>query len=122
TLLVKLVSIGPADLDGNRTVFFKLNGQTRNLEIRDGKSEIARKENRKVDAANPRQVGSPLQGMLTTVFVAPGDAIAINQPLFVIEAMKMETTVTASIQGTVKQVELGAGTLVNTDDIILELE
>jgi len=122
TLLVKLVSIGPTDMDGNRTVFFKLNGQTRNLEIRDGKSEIARKENRKVDATNPRQVGSPLQGLLTTVFVAAGDVVAINQPLFVIEAMKMETTVTAAVQGTVKQVELGAGTLVNTDDMVLELE
>ncbi|WP_262245721.1 pyruvate carboxylase [Parapedobacter soli] len=121
TLLVKLVSIGPPDVDGNRTVFFKLNGQTRNLEIRDGQSEVVRKENRKADASNLRHVGSPLQGMLTAVFVAVGDVVAVNQPLFVIEAMKMETTVTAAVAGTVKRVELEAGTLVNTDDIVLEL-
>src|SRR5690606_6849450 len=83
TLLVKLVSIGPPDVDGNRTVFFKLNGQTRNLEIRDGQSEVVRKENRKADASNLRHVGSPLQGMLTAVFVAVGDVVAVNQPLFV---------------------------------------
>jgi len=122
TLLVKLVSIGPADHEGNRTVFFKLNGQTRNLEIRDGKSETVRKENRKVNPSDPRQVGSPLQGMLTAVFVAVGDTVSANQPLFVIEAMKMETTVTSAVQGVVKQVELSAGTLVNTDDLVLELE
>lgn len=122
TLLVKLVSIGPADADGNRTVFFKLNGQTRNLEIRDGKFTTAKKEHKKVNLANPKQIGSPLQGMLSTVFVTKGDSVSVNQPLFVIEAMKMETTVTSAITGVVKYVELGSNTLVNTDDLVLELE
>lgn len=122
TLLVKLVSIGPADAEGNRTVFFKLNGQTRNLEIRDRQSGSVKRENRKVNLANPKQVGSPLQGMLSTIFVAEGDAVSVNQPLFVIEAMKMETTVTSAVAGVVKQVEISAGTLVNTDDLVLEVE
>src|SRR5690606_16749424 len=122
TLLVKLVSIGPVDATGNRTVFFKLNGQTRNREIHDASSTIVRKENRKADATDSRQVGSPLQGMLSTVFVSEGDAVKINQPLFVIEAMKMETTVTSAVEGTVRQVVLESGTLVNTDDLVLEVE
>lgn len=122
TLLVKLVSIGPSDTDGNRTVFFKLNGQTRNLEIHDASSNVVRKENRKVDTADARQVGSPLQGMLSTVFVAVGDTVKVNQPLFVIEAMKMETTVTSAVEGKVKHVALEAGTLVNTDDLVVETE
>ena len=122
TLLVKLVSISPPDSEGNRTVFFKLNGQTRNLEIRDGQSATVQKEHRKTDWANPKQVGSPLQGLLSAIFVAKGDVVSINQPLFVIEAMKMETTVTAAVAGTVKHVELHAGTRVNTDDLVLEIE
>src|SRR3546814_14245065 len=67
------------------------------------------KENRKADFGNALQVGSPLQGLLSTVFVTEGDAVAVNQPLFVIEAMKMETTVTAAVAGTVKEIVLGAG-------------
>lgn len=122
TLLVKLVSIGPPDAAGKRTVFFKLNGQTRNLEIHDAGSNATRKENKKADLANPQQVGSPLQGLLSTMFVKEGDAVAVNQPLFIIEAMKMETTVTAAVAGTVKKIVLGAGTLVNTDDLVLEIE
>jgi len=120
TLLVKLVSVGPPDAAGKRTVFFKLNGQTRNLEIHDAGSNATRKENKKADLANPQQVGSPLQGLLSTMFVKEGDAVAVNQPLFIIEAMKMETTVTAAVAGTVKKIVLGAGTLVNTDDLVLE--
>lgn len=122
TLLVKLGSIGPPDAEGRRIVFFKLNGQTRNLEIHDASSNATRKENRKADLSDALQVGSPLQGLLSTVFVAKGDAVTVNQPLFVIEAMKMETTVTAAVSGKVKEVILTAGTLVNTDDLVLEME
>lgn len=122
TLLVKLVSIGPPDAEGKRTVFFKLNGQTRNLEIHDASSNAERRENRKADLNNGRQIGSPLQGLLSTVFVTEGDTVKVNQPLFIIEAMKMETTVTASVSGKVKEVVLKAGTLVNTDDLVLEVE
>lgn len=122
TLLVKLVSIGPVDVEGKRVLFFKLNGQTRNLEIQDNNSEIKLKENKKVDINNSLQIGSPLQGLLTTVFVKEGDNVQINQPLFLIEAMKMETTVTASQSGQVKSVVLPPASLVQTDDLIIELE
>lgn len=122
TLLVKLVSIGPADAEGKRTVFFKLNGQTRNLEIYDSSSKVERRENRKADLANKGHIGSPLQGLLSTLFVKEGDEVSLNQPLFIIEAMKMETTVTAAVAGKVKAVILHAGSMANTDDLVLEIE
>ncbi|HMR18633.1 MAG TPA: hypothetical protein PKA53_04995 [Sphingobacterium sp.] len=122
TLLVRLMSIGPPDADGCRIVFFKLNGQTRNLEIRDVSSKVERKENRKTDPADEGQVGSPLQGMLCELCVSVGDTVSMNQALFVIEAMKMESTVTSSVEGTVKHIELQAGTLVKTDDLVVIIE
>src|SRR3546814_11598403 len=103
TLLVKLVSVGPPDAAGKRILFFKLNGQTRNLEIHDTGANATRKENRKADLGNALQVGSPLQGLLSTVFVTEGDAVAVNQPLFVIEAMKMEKIGRASCRERVGQ-------------------
>lgn len=121
TLLVKLVSIGPPNAEGKRVVFFKLNGQTRNLEIYDTNSKVDRKENRKADLTTEQHVGSPLQGLLSAVFVQEGDTISLNQPLFMIEAMKMETTVTAAIGGKVKALTLEVGTMVNMDDLILEI-
>lgn len=121
TLLIRLLSIGPADEHGMRTVFFKLNGQTRNLEVQDKSVKVSVKENRKIDKADGRQIGSPLQGMLSKVFVKPGDKVRKNQPLFMVEAMKMETNITASTEGEIAEVILVPGTLVNTDDLVLQL-
>ena len=121
TLLIRLLSIGKADDKGNRTVFFKLNGQTRNVEVRDRLIKVEHKENRKVDKSNEKQIGAPLQGLLSKVLVKKGDAVKKNQQLFIIEAMKMETNITASHDGTIAHVELAGGTLVNTGDLVVEM-
>lgn len=121
TLLIRLLSIGKIDDKGNRTVFFKLNGQTRNIEVRDRAVKVEQKENRKIDKNNDKQIGAPLQGMLSKVLVKKDEKVKKNQQLFVIEAMKMETIITAPADGTVVHVELPAGTLVNTNDFVVEL-
>lgn len=121
TLLIRLMSIGPADDKGLRTVFFKLNGQTRNLEVLDRSVKVTRLENQKIEKNNLNHFGSPLQGMLSKVFVKQGEAILKNQALFMVEAMKMETTITAISNAIVKKIVLQPGALVNTDDLVLEL-
>ncbi|POY35100.1 pyruvate carboxylase [Solitalea longa] len=121
TLLVRLLSISPADENGMRTVFFKLNGQTRNIDVLDKSIKVLKQENRKVDKENTKHIGAPLQGMLSKIFVKKGDSVKKNQPLFVVEAMKMETNITASHDFTVGALVLDPGTLVNTDDLVLEM-
>lgn len=122
TLLIRLLSIGPADKDGNRTIFFKLNGQTRNIVITDKSLNIVKKENLKADKKNAKHIGSPLPGMLSRVLVKNGEKVKKNQPLFIIEAMKMETTVTAPADGKIANILLGEKQLVESDDLIVELE
>ena len=121
TLLIRLLSIGPADEKGMRTVFFKLNGQTRNIEIQDTSVKVTQNEHQKADKSNDKQVGSPLQGLLSRIFVKAGDHVIKNQPLFMVEAMKMETNIAASADGVIDQIVLSSGTLVNTDDLIIKL-
>jgi pyruvate carboxylase len=121
TLLIRLLSIGPVDDKGKRTVFFKLNGQTRNVEVLDRSIKVTRLENKKVDKSVKGQIGAPLQGMLSKLLVNKNDKVKKNQPLFVIEAMKMETVIAAPEEGSIGHVELKEGTLVNTNDLVLEL-
>lgn len=121
TLLIRLLSIGPADDKGNRTVFFKLNGQTRAIEVQDRSIKVATVENRKADKSDAKQIAAPLQGLLSKVMVKEKDLVKKNQPLFVIEAMKMETTITASADAEVRGIELKAGSLVNTGDLVITL-
>jgi len=119
TIIIRLQSIGPVNEEGMRTVFFALNGQTRNLEVRDRHVEVKTVHNQKADRANPKQIGAPLQGMLSKVLVEAGQQVARNAPLFVIEAMKMETTITAPEDLTVGTLALGEGARVQADDLVL---
>jgi pyruvate carboxylase len=121
TLLIRLLSISEPDEKGHRTVFFKLNGQTRNIDVLDRSIKVETRENRKAEAGNAKHISSPLQGRLSKVLVKAGDAVKKNQPLFVIEAMKMESTVSAASDGEVGRVELADGTLVSTGDLVLEM-
>lgn len=118
-IVVKLLGVGPPEDGGLRTVFFNLNGQTRNIKITDKSLNVVKIENRKADAADATQVAAPLQGMLSKVFVKEGQKVKRNEPLFVIEAMKMETTVTAPADLTIKSVVLKDKTLVNGGDLVV---
>jgi len=121
SVIVRLQSVGPLNEEGCRTVFFSLNGQTRNLEVRDNSVEVTKISNPKADKGNPRHVGAPLQGLLSKVLVKPGQAVSRNTPLFVIEAMKMETTITAPQDLTIEALKLNEGTRVGADDLVLTL-
>lgn len=122
TILVELLSIGEPDLEGMRRVFFKLNGQNRNIKVQDKKLNIKKHEHPKADPNIPGQIGSPLQGLLSKVFVKAGQAVEKNAPLFIIEAMKMENTVVAPQAGKVVSTHLQEGTLVNPQDWVVTLE
>ncbi len=121
-ILVKLLSKGPADSDGVRTVFFMVNGQTRNVQVTDRSLGIVKKTNPKALLENPEQLGAPLQGMLAKILVEEGQTVKANQPLFVIEAMKMETTVTCHHSGKIARIELKEGSRVEAEDLVITMQ
>jgi pyruvate carboxylase len=122
TVIIKLLSVGPAKADGVRTLFFKVNGQTRNVEITDKSLAKEKILNAKVETDNSKHIGSPLQGLLSKVLVKKGQKVKANEALFIIEAMKMETTATSSISGTVGRVVIPEGQMVLAEDLVIELE
>ena len=122
TIIVKLLSIGNANHEGIRTIFFKVNGENRFVEIKDASLNITKHENEKADIADSNQMAAPLQGSLYKVLVKKGQKVEENDHLFIIEAMKMETTVTATKTGTVKSVSLKPGTMVQKGDLVVTLE
>ena len=119
-IIVKMLYSSEPDDNGKRKVYFELNGQTRVIEVLDRSFKVTKASNRK--AEGDKEIGSPLQGRLAEVKVKVGEEVAENTPLFVIEAMKMETTVTATAAGKIKKVHLHAGGMVDQDDLVVELE
>ncbi|MBR9919425.1 MAG: pyruvate carboxylase [Bacteroidetes bacterium] len=120
TVTVKFINKSEPNEQGQRLVFFRLNGQTRAIQVRDEGLKVEVVSNKK--AVSENEIGAPLQGKLSKILVNEGDKVGLNDPLFVIEAMKMESTITASVEGTVKKIHLMANTLVEQDDLVVELE
>lgn len=121
-VLVSLMLKGEPDENGYVSIFFKINGQLRNVMVKDKAVKVIKAQNVKIDKDNPKEIGAPLQGLLSNVLVKKGQEVKKNQPLFVIEAMKMETTVTATAEGVVDKIQLTGGALVNSDDLVLVLK
>ncbi|MEO8087095.1 MAG: pyruvate carboxylase [Bacteroidota bacterium] len=118
TLLIRLLYVGShIDDEGRRSVYFRLNGQTRQIEVVDKKAAVKKVQN--IKAAGENQLGAPLQGRLSKIFVKQGETVKKNTPLFTIEAMKMETTITAPKDLAVSVVSLKEGTMVESDDLVL---
>lgn len=116
-LLISFMYSLEPDEEGQRPVYFKINGQTRSILVRDTNIQVEKIEHEKVSSAE--DIGAPLQGKLTSVLVEEGQSVEKNQPLFVIEAMKMESTITAPKAGVVKRLPLKAGVMVEQDDLIV---
>jgi pyruvate carboxylase len=121
TLIVRFVTTSDVHDDGTRTVFFELNGQPRSVTIAD-RSQVARRPpQRKVEAGNPKHVGAPMPGTVATVKAIVGQKIAKGDLLLTMEAMKMETSVRADVDGTVAEVLAKPGLQVDAKDLLVVL-
>jgi len=63
---------------------------------------------------------SPVTGIVIKVNVKPGQSVAENEAILVLEAMKMETKVTAHCAGTVKSVRVAEGGAVKANQVVVE--
>jgi pyruvate carboxylase len=122
TLIIRLLTVGEAHSDGRRTVFFELNGQPREVTVTDRTLEPDAPLRPRADANNPDHVGSSMPGMVVNVAVQPGDAVAKGQKLLMIEAMKMQTTITAERDARIAEVHVQAGTQVEAGDLLMTVE
>jgi pyruvate carboxylase len=122
TLFIKLISIGEADSEGRRTLFYELNGMPREALVVDRSLKIVSSARPKGDPADPLQICAPMPGMVTDVVVSPGQEVKAGDKLITLEAMKMLTTVSATSDGLVKSLSVAKGDQVDTGDLMVRLE
>ncbi len=123
TLVVKFLTVSDPHPDGTRTVFFELNGQPREAHIRDKSLKGSEAEQKpKADPSNPGHVAAPIPGAVTSIAVELNQKIAKGEKLLVLEAMKMQTTVYAPADGTVKEIKVQTGETVEPKDLLIVLE
>lgn len=122
TLMIKMVSIGEPQKDGNRTIYFELNGQPREVNIKDITVEVDTQARSKADVKNETHIAATMPGTVLKVVAEVGLKVKRGDHLLVTEAMKMETTVQAPFDGVVKAINVSAGEGISSGDLLIELE
>jgi len=72
-------------------------------------------------AAGSGTVTAPMPGKVVSVLVAEGDVVQAGQPVVILEAMKMESTLAAEVGGRVTTVRAAAGAVVAAGDLLVEI-
>ena len=123
-LVIKLLEItNDVDEEGNRDVVFEVNGNRRVVSIKDNDVEfaISSTSTRYADEDNVMEVGANIPGNIVQVLVKEGQLVKENEPIAVIEAMKMETNIIARAEGTVEEVLVKVGQQVKAGELIAVL-
>ena len=118
TIIIKLLAISdPAD-DGFVRVFCEINGQPRMLRVPDRTAVSHKPARATADDGNACHIGSPMAGLVTRVLARDGQNINAGEAVFVIEAMKMETTLRAQRSGVLRGVTVSAGDTVEARELL----
>ena len=122
-LIVKLQEVRAVDNDGMREAIFEVNGNRRIIKIKD-KTVTANSSNSVLyaDESNPLEVGANIPGNIIKVLVKEGEKVEANQPIAVIEAMKMETNILAAAAGTVERIYVSEGQQVKAGEMVAKLK
>ncbi|AWB81361.1 pyruvate carboxylase [Corynebacterium yudongzhengii] len=117
-MVVRLDAVSEPDEKGRRNVVLVVNGQIRPMSVRDRNVESTVAEVEKADPSQSGHVAAPFAGVVN-VTVDAGDKVKAGDPVATIEAMKMEATITATIDGTIERVALKEATKVEGGDLIV---
>lgn len=121
-LTIKLVEIGDVKENGNRTITFELNGMIREIEVKDKNFSGNIKDILKADMNDPLQIGASIPGKVVKILVNENDVVKQNQPLLIIEAMKMETIIVSKVDCIIKSIKVKENDMVGDKQLLIEMK
>lgn len=81
-----------------------------------------KKHNETVKETKSKQIYSPMPCKITHVFVSQNQMVKKHQPMLILEAMKMEQTISAPFDGTIKDINVKIDEIINQNHLILEFK
>ncbi len=94
---------------------------TREASIADKSLASKVKHRPKANLADLRQIAAPIPGLIATIAATVGHKVNKGDKLLMMEAMKMQTTVSAPIDGVVEEILVGIGDTVESKDLLIKL-
>jgi pyruvate carboxylase len=119
TLVIRYLGTNEHHDDGQRTVYFELNGQPRTVKIEDRTQPTLKAPRVKAEAGNGCHVGAPMPGLIAQINVRAGDEVSKGDALMTIEAMKMQTSIRAERDGRIAEVAVQPGAQVESKDLLV---
>lgn len=74
------------------------------------------------DSPAREEIVAPMPGTVLKISVAAGSAFAANEPILVMESMKMEMSLSSPVAGRVKEIRCRVGEMVNVGVVLAKLE
>lgn len=108
---VRVRTRGPGEMS------VKVNGASIAVGLRDPR----RSRHAHAAADGPARIVAPMPGKIVRLLVGPGDAVAVRQGLVVVEAMKMENELRAPRAGTVSEVAVQEGAVVEVGAVLVTI-
>jgi pyruvate carboxylase len=121
TLILKFLTASDPHPDGTRTLFFELNGQPREVNVRDGALRVVERAHPKADPADPGQVAAPTAGVISGIAVQTNHPVERGAKLLTLEAMKMQSNIYAPISGRVVKLLVTPGQHVEAKDLLVTI-
>ena len=121
TLIIKFLTASDPHPDGTRTLFFELNGQPREVNVRDHALRVVERAHPKADPADAGQVAAPTAGVISGIAVQVNHAVERGAKLLTLEAMKMQSNIYAPITGRVLKLLVTPGQHVEAKDLLVTI-
>jgi pyruvate carboxylase len=120
-LIVKFLTSSDPHPDGTRTLFFELNGQPREVNVRDRALRVVERAHPKADPADAGQVPAPTAGIISGIAVQANHSVERGAKLLTLEAMKMQSNIYAPISGRITKLLVSPGQHVEAKDLLVTI-
>ncbi len=118
----KLYTLDNVDIDGS-SLTFTLNGEWITATVKNEQDLLLdRLGFEKPGEMAEGSLKAPMPGKILDIMVEEGDSVELDQPVIILEAMKMENELTSPGDGTVRSVKVQKGDSVDKNAILLEIE
>jgi len=121
SLIIRFLTASEAHPDGTRTLFFELNGQPREVNVRDRALRVVERTHPKADPADAGQVAAPTAGVISGIAVKANQAVERGAKLLTLEAMKMQSNIYAPISGRISKLLVSPGQNVEAKDLLVTI-
>jgi pyruvate carboxylase len=121
SLIIKFLTTSEPHPDGTRTLFFELNGQPREVNVRDRALRVVERAHPKADPADPGQVAAPTAGVISGIAVQANHTVERGAKLLTLEAMKMQSNIHAPISGRIVKLLVTSGQHVEAKDLLVTI-